>query len=614
MEPHTGKAQVPCPSSEFALRLLLALCEVGVRDVVVSPGSRSQALSLAAAELEAAGLLRLHVRIDERSAAFLALGLTKASGRPTPVIVTSGSAVGNLLPAVMEAHRSFQPLVILSADRPASVRCRGASQTTHQVGIFSRFTRYACDVSTPDLDTLTCTEYAWQPPAGLELSEAESALLHCSEATTAHTFSSLATLAGHLAAALASNGPSHLNLQFREPLSGPHTPLAELVAVSKRGNTPARVDASAASAEAKRQALNPQRCAQPANPENPNSAVQLEPAHTLVIAGFAAEHYAAPGTLPAGPHAPALPIPSGVDVLAEVTSSWRADHTLGANYRSLLRVGLPHITSLVIVGMPNLSREVAALCARPDLAVYTLAHPGEETFLPEGATAISYVSWAQSSQQAGAHVVGNSSGQIEAAALNANVTLTRETLISTLFDYCTQHRAPIYLAASHLVRLADALIDTAAIPVYSHRGLAGIDGTIALATGCALGSRHTDLPTLGRDVTGGQPPLSATEPLRLLIGDLAFLHDAGSLARAEGEELPPVQIIVANDHGGHIFSTLEVAQADPAAYQRVVATPMNVDLAPLATAYGWPYTRVATPAELQRALATNRAMVIEATF
>ena len=165
-------------SSERALRALHALLGVGVRDVVLSPGSRSAPLALAVWAADEAGDLRLHVRHDERTAGFLALGLATGSGRPVAVVTTSGTAVGNLLPAVMEAAHRPLPLVVVSADRPAALRGTGANQTTWQAGIYGRFAR-TIDV-----------------------------------ATTA----SAADLAAAARQAAAGPGPGHLNVQFEPPL------------------------------------------------------------------------------------------------------------------------------------------------------------------------------------------------------------------------------------------------------------------------------------------------------------------------------------------------------------------------------------------------------------
>jgi 2-succinyl-5-enolpyruvyl-6-hydroxy-3-cyclohexene-1-carboxylate synthase len=138
------------PASDAATALLSALVREGVRDVVVAPGSRSQALALAAAELERVGAIRLHVRIDERGAGFLALGTAVESGRPAVVVTTSGTAVANLHPAVLEAHHAGVPLIVCSADRPVELRGIRSNQTTVQPGIFAGAVRLERDVAAPD--------------------------------------------------------------------------------------------------------------------------------------------------------------------------------------------------------------------------------------------------------------------------------------------------------------------------------------------------------------------------------------------------------------------------------------------------------------------------------
>lgn len=156
------------PSTELARTVVTALVEHGVREVVVAPGSRNAPLSFAAYDAAAAGLLRLHTRVDERSAGFLALGLARV-GAPAAVVCTSGTAVANLHPAVLEAAHAGLPLVVVTADRPARLRGTNANQTTDQVGIFGPL------VSTVDL-------------------------------------------AGAGAVVLGAEGPTHLNVQLADPL------------------------------------------------------------------------------------------------------------------------------------------------------------------------------------------------------------------------------------------------------------------------------------------------------------------------------------------------------------------------------------------------------------
>ena len=172
-----GGALVINPSTLLARVIVRQIIEAGVTDVVISPGSRNAPLSMAFHQASVKGLINLHIRIDERTAAFFALGIAKASGRPVPIVCTSGTAVANYHPAVLEASHTNAPLLVLTADRPASLRKTGANQTTEQARIFGKAVRYFADVSG--------SVYPMELP-----------------------FNSL------------QSGPVHLNIQFEEPLIG----------------------------------------------------------------------------------------------------------------------------------------------------------------------------------------------------------------------------------------------------------------------------------------------------------------------------------------------------------------------------------------------------------
>jgi len=142
----------------------------------------------------------------------------------------------------------------------------------------------------------------------------------------------------------------------------------------------------------------------------------------------------------------------------------------------------------------------------------------------------------------------------------------------------------LVLGASRLIREADKVVPGKKIRVHANRGLAGIDGNISTGVGIALA-------------------LEGTGITRVLLGDLAALHDAGSLLFGAGEPRPRMQVIVGNDVGGTLFDSLEVAgTASPEAFERVLLTPQQVDLSHLAAAYGWTYTKATTRAELDEAL------------
>lgn len=162
-------------STSLARVIVRQIIEAGITDVVISPGSRNAPLSLAFFAAAQERLIKLHIRIDERTAAFFALGIIKATGRPVPIVCTSGTAVANYHPAVLEASHTNAPLLVLTADRPAMLRKTGANQTTEQARIFGKAVRYFADIDGP--------VYPMELP-----------------------LDSLRT------------GPVHLNLQFDEPL------------------------------------------------------------------------------------------------------------------------------------------------------------------------------------------------------------------------------------------------------------------------------------------------------------------------------------------------------------------------------------------------------------
>jgi 2-succinyl-5-enolpyruvyl-6-hydroxy-3-cyclohexene-1-carboxylate synthase len=139
-------------ATALAIVFVQACLDSGAEQVVIAPGSRNAPLSWAFAQAEKAGLIKIQVRIDERDAGFLALGIAKATRKPVPVVVTSGSAVANLMPAVVEAFHSAVPVIVLSADRPASARGKSAPQTINQFGIFGTFVKSQIDVAADQAD------------------------------------------------------------------------------------------------------------------------------------------------------------------------------------------------------------------------------------------------------------------------------------------------------------------------------------------------------------------------------------------------------------------------------------------------------------------------------
>ncbi|MBG6212411.1 MAG: 2-succinyl-5-enolpyruvyl-6-hydroxy-3-cyclohexene-1-carboxylic-acid synthase [Cryobacterium sp.] len=564
--PERSTSNRSSPATDFSIALLNEFVRLGVRDLVLCPGARSQALALAAAELERVGSIRLHVRTDERSAGFLSVGLALETGLPALVAVTSGTAVANLHPAVLEAHHAGVPMILLTADRPAELRGIRSNQTTVQSGLFGVATRLCLDVPAP----------VGEPD---EVSTAVALARQAMDAATG-VFTT-------------APGPAQLNLAFREPLS------AALPAGSSFA-TPAIRVAPATSTD--------------------GPAMLLAPGpRTVVVAGDGA-----------GPAAEELAHAGGWPLLAEVSSGARFGPNLIVHYRELLSaVDLGgQVERVIVFGHPTLSREIPALIKRDGVETIVVAPTGLEWYNP-GHTARGFTRsigadascalaartpagrawlgrWIMTSRALAEAAADEGRVPIdkrgitraELAALRA--PLTRALLVDAVWRASWPHDR-LVLGASRLIREADKRVPGKKIPVLANRGLAGIDGTIATALGVALASQ-------------AEPEPRSVGVTRVLMGDLTFLHDVGSLLIAPGEPQPRLQVIVGVDGGGSIFDGLEVAATAPAeAMERVLYTPRSVDLKALAAAYGWDYEMAATRSDLERALtgAPTRPAILE---
>lgn len=580
------------PATDFAVVLLAELERAGVRDLVLSPGSRSQALALAAVEFERQGRLRLHVRLDERSSGFLALGLSIEQGLPAAVVTTSGTAVANLHPAVLEAHHSGVPLILLTADRPPELRGIGSNQTTHQPTLFGESLRFLRDVEAPS-------------DSGVD-GDAVRALVR--EAMSAALGRSSSP--GHPAAP----GPVQLNVAFREPLSAPVTTL------------PALEEAVDAGSSAGRETASPPILASRIHPLE----IDAEPA-TVVIAGHAA-----------GPRAEEVARQLGAPLLAEVSSGARFGPHLVTSYRALLDDdefgGL--VTRAIVFGHPTLTRQIPALLKRSGVEVVVVRGGVPEAYDPSrAATVVDAVSieasdpssaadrahrawvgrWvhtgrsllADSETAPDAEASASADPAVRAAFLRSEVDVirrpvTRRSLVEALWRVTWPHDR-LVLGASRLIREADSFVPGKKIAVHANRGLAGIDGTIATATGIGLASQAGGTSGASNlDWADGERGIT-----RVLVGDLTLLHDAGSLLFGDGEAKPRLQVIVGNDDGGTIFDGLEVARVAPAeAMTRVQLTPQHVSFEALARAYGWEYVRASTSGDLEQALVGSAGPVV----
>ncbi|HIY64819.1 MAG TPA: 2-succinyl-5-enolpyruvyl-6-hydroxy-3-cyclohexene-1-carboxylic-acid synthase [Candidatus Agrococcus pullicola] len=415
-------------AGSYASRLIAALIGEGVTDFIVCPGSRSQALALAAAAQARAGHAELHVRIDERSAAFFALGLARETGIPAAVIVTSGTAVANLHPAVLEAHHSDVPLLLLTADRPAELQGTRANQTTDQTAVFGDALRLHSVVEADEL---------FHP-------ETDAA-----DAVTA-------TLGGVSAAA----GPVQCNVRLREPLSG-DDPLAPVPPQAlRRPHERADIPVHAASG-------------------------------TLIVAGADATRGQDPNELARRLSVPLIAEPSsGARHGRENVSVRLLETELADRVRRVIVFGHPTLARSVarLLGRDDVEVVVAARHGDnvPGEALYgrlvAAEAETERSWLGEWVVADRALREADAEPLA---IAGLNRRELAKEGLRqARRSVDRATLVRSVWEHTWPHDR-LVLGASRLIRVLDRTVAGKAITVHSNRGLAGIDGTVSTALGVA---------------------------------------------------------------------------------------------------------------------------------
>ena len=530
--------------------------------------------------------------VDERSAAFVALGASRSDwlheglARPAVAVMTSGSAVANAHPAVVEADAAGVPLIILSADRPHALVNTGASQTTVQTGIFGAATRYQADLG----DT------------------------NASDAVANQVRRAVAAASGRLSL---DPGPVHLNVRLAPPLAPAapwQVPHLEPKTHWLRARKPLeeQLNGVTVSQVGCRLGLDPAR----------RGVIVVGDNDDAELAHFAAS----------------LAHAWGWPLLAEPTSLVRTDANAVAAYSALLAGGdgsvggdgaqlSQEIEQLLVVGHPTLTRPIGALLAREDIyqvvltnrarwsdvsgqaayvttleqALSSLNIPGGGAGAEAGADADAGGD-ASASAGAGAGAgVGGSTGKNAAPTLwlqrwlqagqqqlNATSVTKAAQMALTTWQATSQYEShsqstaihsdglessvTLMAASSMTIRYLDARLPAGKQlkkipgPVVANRGLAGIDGTISTAVGLAWAS--------------GQP-------VRVIIGDLAAAHDLTGLVKAVTENEVDLQVIVLDDHGGKIFSGLEYGASELSNYfPRFFTTAQQVDFAQAAAAFG----------------------------
>ena len=548
-------------NTALASAFIEELARCGMRRAVISPGSRSTPLAIA---LWRRPEIDVEVIVDERSAAFLALGAAQASGTPVAVLCTSGTAAANLHPAVCEADHSAIPLVALTADRPPELRGIGAGQTIDQVKLYGSSVRWFCEVGNHGAD--------------------DDGLLH---------YRSTACRAYAAARGEPRPGPVHLNLPWREPLApiaveGAVTATDEL-ALEGRGERPLT-------------AVTP---------------VDLEPSDFLLeeVAKHIGE--ALSGVIVAGRQLdPALREPlaelarvAGFPILAEPTSQ--------------IRCG-PHDRSQVVTAYDLLLRdERFSTRVVPDLVLrfgeMPTSKPLREWLTKSGADQIAVDplgGWNEPTRRAAALLRADPTDlaagwaarlgeqrdppsawiEAEAAARRAieeeldEIETPTEPGLHAALGEAHRDGDLVYTASSMPIRDQEAFLGAADADALflCNRGANGLDGLVSSGIGAA-------------DATG--------RPTTIVTGDLGLLHDLGGLA-ALREVATPVRIVVIDNDGGGIFHFLPQEQAlDTAEFEALLGTPRGVSVSRAAGLFELPHHRLGSISELPEALAAGTGLI-----
>ena len=409
----------------------------GVRDVVLCPGSRNAPLAFALQDADRAGRLRLHVRIDERTAGYLAIGLAVAEGAPVCVAMTSGTAVANLGPAVVEANYARVPLIVLSANRPYELLGTGANQTFEQLGYFGTQVR-----------------------ANISLGLAEGAPERMDALNAQWRSATCRVLAAATGSRSANAGPVQFDIPLREPL---------VPDVEDPGNPYAPEG---------RPGVKAWTYTPPVTFDQPLD-IDLTP-DTVVISGHGA-----------GVHENLAALPT----VAEPTAP-RAENPLHP-----LALRLVHPQQVIMVGRPTLHRPVSGLLADPSVPVLALttgprwpdlSGNSQATGTRAVITGEPHASWLKRCAEVNRHAVDAVRNQLKAHPLTTGLH------VAAAVADAVRPGDQLVLGASNPVRDAALVgLNSQGIKVRSNRGVAGIDGTVSTAIGAALAHDGRTIALIG---------------------------------------------------------------------------------------------------------------------
>ncbi len=550
----------PKVTQAFAATFVDELARGGLETVCIAPGSRSAPLAMAFARHPG---IRVLMHIDERCAAFFALGLAKASGRAVALLCTSGTAAAQFHAAVIEADHSRTPLLVLTADRPHELRQVGANQSIEQAGLYGGSVRWFFDPGPPDDEP--GAPRRWRRLAGRALAEA----------------------AGSPA------GPVHLNLPFREPL----TPEPGTVAWAVPAQAPlvrvwrARQQPDAAMVSGLAGALRSAR-------------------RPLVVAGELRDGARL------GPPLDALLARLDAPLLAEPSSHLRRRAGLGLVecYDALLRDpewASAHSPDLVLrLGAPPTSKALNQLLAAASARVLVVDEDGgwrdpdqlaSEFIRCDPAPLLAGAAGELPASSGGWQQEWRDAGAAAAAAIDralSGVPLHEGHTIRELARRLPE-RAVVMVGSSLPIRDVDGFWPPAGRGqrFLGNRGASGIDGLVSTGLGVAAAA-------------------GAGERAVLLLGDLSLYHDMNGLWAIRRHGLAPV-VVVLDNGGGGIFSMLPPA-AHEDVFEELFATPLGLRLEAVAALYGLPFELVeeasALTAALRRAFASDAPSLVCVRF
>jgi 2-succinyl-5-enolpyruvyl-6-hydroxy-3-cyclohexene-1-carboxylate synthase len=531
-------------SYELAKSVVDELAQGGVTEACIAPGSRSAPLAMA---LHDDDRIRLHVRIDERSASFLALGIGKASGNPALVVSTSGTAAANFHPAVLEAHHGRVPLIVLTADRPPELRGTGANQTIDQTKLFGDAVRFWSEVG-PETDIKGVRFARFIAAQACEIVR------------------------------VAPRGPAHLNVAFREPLVPDES---------------IRSDGDGGRLETRPTHRTIGHSNHLSDPAMEGIAGQINSTTRGLIVAGDADFDLAPVL--------ALAQVTGWPVLAEPQSGLRSSPSAISTYDALLRCPVwaaGHRPDFVLrVGKMGLSKNLLAwldsdieqmlidehpeeLDPTRSIRTFVRANPGalaeqlSKSVAERGSTTWTD-EWITAEKQA---------RSVIDELLDSHEEPTEPRIARDLSDLLPAG-STLVAASSMPVRDVDSFMRAGKpIRVLANRGVSGIDGFVSTSIGIALAGHRR---------------------VAALAGDLSMIHDAGGLATLEGPT-PDLVFVVVNNDGGGIFSFLPQAKWTES-FDRLFGTPHGLDFGRLAELYGCGYARLESATQLKPALADARS-------